>query len=471
MTDNHYSDLQRLASFPEQNPNPVVEGDLDNGDLTYLNPAARKRFPDLEEKKENHPLFKEILKRLSERNDFICEVTIDDFIFEQKVFFIAGSTLVRVYSNDITQQKEIQKKLARLASFPEQNPSPIIEIDVENNITYFNPAFNDHFPGFVTERNDHPVFRPVNRYFEKLINGEMGSYEEEINFNGHVYVQRGRFLSDSHVIRIFCLDISEQKQNEAIIREKNKDITDSINYAKKIQQAILPEENKFLNYFEDSFILYKPKDIISGDFYWFTELNGYILFACADCTGHGVPGALMSMIGSNILTHIVSERNITSPADALMELDRRVRTSLKQENEFDSKDGMDLAFCSVHKEKMILHYSGANRPLILIRNISIEEIVPDKFAIGGSFNSNKKFTHHKLQLQKGDRIYTFTDGFADQFGGPKGKKMMKKNLLAILLQIHLKPMQEQKEILLERFTEWKGSLEQVDDVCIMGFGI
>lgn len=320
----------------------------------------------------------------------------------------------------------------------------------------------------------------LKKNFEKFKSGELQNFSEEIKYGDKYYDQRTRFMADSRVVRMFNIDISQLKRAEEIIREKNKDITDSINYAKKIQQSILPNELILKNYFPDSFILYKPKDIISGDFYWFTEVfsNGdnsggvsNFLFACADCTGHGVPGALMSMIGSNFITHIVNEKEITTPDAALLELDKRVRKALKQDEETESKDGMDIAFCAVNKQKRILHYAGANRPLILIRKGELIEYAPSKFAIGGQFNSDKKFTHNKIQLEKGDCIYLFTDGIADQFGGPKGKKFMKKNFYNLLLQIRSQPMSEQKNTVLKTMDEWRGELEQVDDILVIGIRI
>jgi serine phosphatase RsbU (regulator of sigma subunit) len=234
---------------------------------------------------------------------------------------------------------------------------------------------------------------------------------------------------------------------------------------------MLPPENEFLSYFLDSFILYQPKDIISGDFYWFTRAGDYRIFACADCTGHGVPGALMSMIGMNYLSHIVNDKDISSPDHALLELDKKVRAALKQDTDNESKDGMDIALCSFHPEKRILHYGGANRPMILIRNGELKEISPSKFAIGGPYNPNKKFEYHTFNLEKNDILYFFSDGITDQFGGPKGKKITKRKFLDFLLENHLEPMALQKFKLHDFFENWKGILEQVDDVCVMGIRI
>ncbi|MEW6468919.1 MAG: SpoIIE family protein phosphatase [Bacteroidota bacterium] len=464
-------DIARLALFPEQNPNPVLEADLRTGTITYMNPAARQRFPELEEGHEGHPLFAEIKKKLSLRKDFKCEVVVEGCFFEQKIYFLPDSDLIRVYSHDITEMKQIEKNLSRLASFPEQNPTPIIEVSLNGDITYFNPAFLIHFPDFYERKLEHPALLAIRNSLEKYRSGELREGSTEIRLGQKYYEQRHRLLHDSGVVRMFSIDITLQKQNEEIIREKNKDITDSINYARKIQQSILPSEEILLRNYPDSFVLYRPKDIISGDFYWYADIGAYLLFACADCTGHGVPGALMSMIGSNFITHIVNEKEITTPDGALMELDKRVRKALRQDEEPESKDGMDIAFCALQKEKRVLHYAGANRPLVLVRNGELREYAPSKFPIGGQFNADKKFEDNKLLLEKGDCIYLFTDGIADQFGGPKGKKFMKKRFYELLQRICSLPMSGQKSSILVAFEDWKGQLEQVDDVLVMGIRI
>ena len=417
-----------------------------------------------------HALFSEIRKRLGLKKDFVWEVNVGDAIFEQKIFFIPDTTIIRVYSSDITQMKQIERNLSRLATFPEQNPSPIIEIGMDMSVLYFNPAALLHFPDFYEKKLAHPVLDGLRDNFEKFKTGTLSVFSQEIKYGEKYYDQRLRFMADGNVIRMFCIDITEMKRAEEIIKEKNKDITDSINYAQKIQQSILPTEEILTNVYPDSFVLYKPKDIISGDFYWYQDQADYLLFACADCTGHGVPGALMSMIGSNFITHIVNEREISSPDLALTELDKRVRKALRQDVE-ENKDGMDIAFCALQKEKRILHYSGANRPLVLIRKGELTEFAPSKFPIGGKFSSEKKFTDHKIALEAGDRIYLSTDGFADQFGGPKGKKFMKKNFYELLVRIHAKPMKEQKELLFKTIEEWRDALEQVDDILVMGICI
>jgi serine phosphatase RsbU (regulator of sigma subunit) len=463
------SELKRLALFPEQNPNPVIEVDAGSGNVTYQNPAAKKRFPDLKETGIKHPLLSGV--HTENKKDFQREIDIDGKAFEQKIYFIPGTDLIRVYSHDITEQKNIQKNLSRLASFPEQNPSPIVEIDLEGIISYTNPACRQIFSDPPITDLQHEVLAPLAERLEKFRTGEIKNYVCEIKIGDHYYSQRARYMEDIQVIRIFNNDITHQKKTEELVREKNKDITDSINYARKIQHAILPTEDLVHSELKDYFILYKPKDIISGDFYWFTSLENYFLFACADCTGHGVPGALMSMIGSNTISLIVSDKEIISPGTILNELDVRVRKALKQDGESESRDGMDLAFCSLEVHKNTLHYAGANRPIAVVRNGELTEYAPTKFPIGGQYDVSKNFDNNTIQLQKGDCVYLFTDGITDQFGGPKGKKFMKKKFYELLLASNRHSMQEQSRIIFKAFEEWRGDLEQVDDVCVIGIRI
>ena len=257
-----------------------------------------------------------------------------------------------------------------------------------------------------------------------------------------------------------------EEQNEEIMQQ-NKDITDSINYAKRIQTAILPKKNTITELFEEHFVLYKPKDIVSGDFYWASLKNGKKIIAAVDCTGHGVPGAFMSMVGSSLLNEIVNEKNITSASDILNALRERLIQTLQQTGaEGENKDGMDISLCVI--ENNTLEFSGANNPLYFIRNNELIEYKSDKQPIGIYHGEFKSFTSQKINLQKGDCFYIFTDGFADQFGGEKNKKFLYKKFQSKLLELQDKNMEQQKSALNEIFESWKGINEQVDDVLIIG---
>ncbi|MBI3501988.1 MAG: SpoIIE family protein phosphatase [Bacteroidetes bacterium] len=263
-----------------------------------------------------------------------------------------------------------------------------------------------------------------------------------------------------------------EKQKE-IIAEKNKDITDSINYAKRIQEAILPAKEIKYRIFPDAFVLFQPKDVVSGDFYWFTEKNGKRIIAAVDCTGHGVPGAFMSMIGNAFLNEIVNQRGITQPSEILSELRHNIIHSLKQKDkEGGTQDGMDIALLSFDDENNIAEFAGAHNPLLMCRkengSYKMDEIPADKRPIGYYIGKGLPFTNQKINLHKGDTLYIFTDGYADQFGGPKGKKFKYKQFQELLLSIQNEPMLKQEAILLDTFNKWKGNLEQVDDVLVIG---
>lgn len=262
------------------------------------------------------------------------------------------------------------------------------------------------------------------------------------------------------------------KQKE-IIEETNKHITDSIKYAKRIQEAFLPSEKSISEHLKNAFILYKPKDIVSGDFYWIERKENKILFAVVDCTGHGVPGAFMSIIGFNGLNQIVNEYNYTKPADILTHLNKRISNTLKQHVE-DSKirDGMDVAICSIDLETNKLEFAGAFSPLFILRNNEVLKFKGDKHPIGNFVGMEEfVFTNNEIDLLPEDKIYIFSDGFVDQFGGPDGKKLKYNYFRQLLLDNHKRPMPEQKEKINEFFEAWKTGFEQIDDVCIIGVAV
>jgi len=274
-------------------------------------------------------------------------------------------------------------------------------------------------------------------------------------------------------------------QKNFIIEQKNKEITDSISYAKRIQRAILPTDKTFSEAILQNFVLYLPKDIIAGDFYWLEHKNNNILFAVADCTGHGVPGAMVSVLCNNGLNRSVRESGITDPGEILDKTREFVVQEFEKSDE-EVKDGMDIALCNLQFDldkvtlenkntTALLHYSGANNPLYIIRKKAqgiheFIEIKPNKQPIG-QIDKPKPFTTHTFELQKEDTIYIFTDGFADQFGGPRGKKLMYQPLRDLFLSIQENTMMEQKIMLETFFNKWKGNLEQVDDVCVIGIRI
>jgi serine phosphatase RsbU (regulator of sigma subunit) len=246
---------------------------------------------------------------------------------------------------------------------------------------------------------------------------------------------------------------------------------DSILYAQKIQKAILPSPEEVNKILPDNFILFLPRDIVSGDFYWMTRQNDYSIFAAVDCTGHGVPGAFMSMLGVSFLNEIINKTRKLKANLILEELRTLVKTTLSQSYEGESKDGMDIALCILNHKTNQLQYSGAFNPLYLIRENKLSEIKADRMPIGIYHDAETNFTNNKIQLQNLDCLYIFSDGYVDQFGGESGKKLLTKTLKEILLKIHHKPMDKQKEILYDTLQRWKGDYKQVDDILLMGIRI
>ncbi|MEM7549742.1 MAG: tetratricopeptide repeat protein [Bacteroidota bacterium] len=278
------------------------------------------------------------------------------------------------------------------------------------------------------------------------------------------------------------------KKNEKIeaaheeIQKVNEQIFSSINYASRIQNSILPRKEEIEKTLPESFILYKPRDIVSGDFYWynyieptsnsFKKTDPKTVIAAVDCTGHGIPGAFMSMVGSSLLNRIVSVKGITSPENILNELHSGIKYELQQDKN-ESKDGMDLALCTINHNSKTIEFAGAKNPLVYITNNEMHQIKGDKFGIGGTDlkrNSNRpKYTKHIIKYESPICLYLFSDGFQDQFGGPEERKYMIKRLKKLLLEIHPKPVEEQYKILNTEFEEWKGnSQKQIDDVLLIG---
>lgn len=304
-------------------------------------------------------------------------------------------------------------------------------------------------------------------------------------------------------IVIYARDISERLRMEGEINEqrkiidmRTKDIQDSIEYSKRIQRSILLEQDTLRNYATDSFILFQPKDVVSGDFYWFSQVNpkegrdaspgkhkansNVLVVAAVDCTGHGVPGAFMSIIGNSLLNQTLNNLNITSASQALDFVNEELKKSLnKNQNETPLKDGMDMALCTIDFENLYAEFAGANNPLYIIRDKELIQYNADKQAISASSEiTARPFTNTSIELKKGDCIYLFTDGFADQFGGehleggkPGGKKYLYKRFKELLLEISNEPMEKQRKLLKSTFEAWRGPIDQVDDVLVIGIRV
>jgi len=280
-------------------------------------------------------------------------------------------------------------------------------------------------------------------------------------------LQRDKHMLEQKVLERTA-EIQRQKDE---IAEQKKEIMDSIYYARRIQKAVLPDDHLVNKNMPEHFVLYLPRDIVSGDFYWIAEKEANTIFAAADCTGHGVPGAFMSMLGMSYLKEIVNKSKRLSSARILDKLRDHVKATLSQSTKGGQQDGMDIALCILNKDKKSLQYSGAFHPLYLIRNGNLSEYKPDLMPIGIYIRKEKPFKSHNIRTTKGDCYYIFSDGYADQFGGENRKKFLARSFKKLLLSIHEKPMAEQREILYETLKQWMDGYEQVDDILVIGFRI
>ena len=281
------------------------------------------------------------------------------------------------------------------------------------------------------------------------------------------------------------LEQKVKERTEEVVRQKEeievkngelevlyKQVTDSILYAKRIQEAILPPDSYIKELVPNSFVLFKPKDIVSGDFYWFDKKEEMVYFSAVDCTGHGVPGAFMSLVGHNVLKDIVNNTKLKKPGEMLNKMREMVVKTLHADtDENRAKDGMDMTLCAINYATLELQYAAAYNPLYIIRNGELIEHPANKFPIGAFVGERKDFDNRTVQLEKGDTIYLFSDGYADQFGGPKGKKFMVGNFRKLLLKVSEAPITEQKKILDESLMQWQDTHEQVDDILLIGVKI
>lgn len=260
-------------------------------------------------------------------------------------------------------------------------------------------------------------------------------------------------------------EIQDQKEQ---IEKQNKEIKYSFDYAKKIQNTVLPRNEVFDTLFSEHFIFFKPKDIVSGDFYWISQKEHKIILTAADCTGHGVPGSLMSMLGITMLHEIVNEKDVMHSEEILNQLRLSIARTLKQEGKpGEQKDGIDMALMIYDAKNHTLEFSGANNPLYIIRDGEMLEYKGNNMPVA-FYDNMSDFTRYTIEMQRGDRVYLFTDGFPDQFGGPDGKKFKYRPFKDMLLEVHDRPMDEQFKILSLVLDEWKGELDQIDDILVMG---
>lgn len=422
-------------------------------------------------------------------------------IFSVERFEMKGRECFLCVFHDISDIREMEKRIIesenKFRKIIEEAGDVLYTTNAHGQFVYINPRVN-----VLTEYTEEEL---IGKHFSVLISPEwkndvIAYYKTQ--FQNRVYETRMEFtiLTKSgkekwveqvvimHAVNGFihgfqCIvrDITERKKTNLLlaaqkktIERKNKDILDSINYAKHIQDAIFPPRELVKKILPQSFILLKPKDIISGDFYWIEKFNHKTFIAAADCTGHGVPGALLSIIGYNLLSKSINEHGHTKPNKILNELSNGISKTLRQSvGKYGVTDSMDIALCVIDRVNNVLEYAGAYNSIYLIRKKELKEIRADRFPIGlFRGEKSKRFTNHRIKLEKGDLIYLFSDGYPDQFGGPLGKKLKYNEFKRILLSIHHLPLSQQKNELDKTIEDWKWKKEeQTDDILIIGIKI
>ena len=371
---------------------------------------------------------------------------------------------------DITERNAIKIEMESMAMFAELNPEPVFRFNRDGMITKANSVANKGFNTNSIEGESIVELIPeLNKtnLSEFIDKAEIITIEEEIGESIYRFIIRG--LPELDMCQIYGSDVTLRRKAEQEVRKQNKHIAQSISYASRIQNAILPSSNKIAELMPEHFIFFKPRDIVSGDFYWMARKDNKLILAAVDCTGHGVPGAFMSMLGVSFLNEIVTKNHEVAANEILNKLRVSVKSTLAQSGaEHDTKDGMDMALCVIDYDNMMMQYAGAYNPLYLIRDNELIQYKADRMPIGSHLVEKESFTNHEIQLIKGDVFYLFSDGYIDQFGGEAGRKFSSKAFRNLVLSMHSKSMAEQKVILEENFEIWRGEQNQIDDVLVIG---
>jgi len=397
-------------------------------------------------------------------------------------------------SQDITERKRAEKEermRSKMQSLSENSLDLILRVSLQGHFFYANPVVEDYFgvePRNVINKTIDELNMPeeMRAFFKNTIK-QIKSKPEKLNQEIKITIPLGEKLlerimsvdaipeyneNELETILFVGHDITEAKRIELEIQEKNKKIEDSINYAQRIQSSILPDNKLIREYFPKSFIFYKPRDVVSGDFPWFFHHGDDIYIAAVDCTGHGVPGAMLSFIGYFLLNNIVDNDKALNAGEICDLLHYSVRATLKQDREDASgRDGMDIALCKINLKKHELHYAGAHRSLYLVRKGELTEFKGDRKSIGGipiGKKAEEPFTNHTINIISGDRIFFFSDGLPDQLGGPENKKYSPARVRQIILDNVNNTMSACYEVFVQDFEEWKGNRKQIDDVLLIG---
>lgn len=498
---------KRMASLLE-NASEVITIYEEDGHIRYISPSVERIFGYSQQdmigqsdklyiKGEGVAVFEEMFQQLLDNP--VESVTVQ-YVYQTKYnnevwVETTGNNLLHdpavkgivLNSRDITERKRAEQEermRSKMQALSENSPDLITRFDQEGTFFYINPTIET----YTGKKPDHFLHKHLNEAglndsiveeWMKIL-GDVKESQTKVAKEIDFPVEDGKHImhvnaipefneeKDIESVLVVSHDITDRKLIELEIQNKNKKINDSINYAQRIQGAILPDNKLIRNVFPESFIFYKAKDVVSGDFPWFLQRGDDIFIAAVDCTGHGVPGALISLIGYFLLNDIVRSRKVTDPGQILDQLDEGVTQTLRQDSDDSkSKDGMDIALCHINKNQV--NYAGAHRPLYHMKKGEMNEVKGDKFPIGGGiFKNQTNFTTHSIKMSKGDSIFFCSDGFPDQFGGPDNRKFGPKRTRALIQEYHERPMNEIHDIMVDEWTQWQGEEKQTDDVLMIG---
>ncbi len=455
-------------------------------DIVYIHPEGREDF---------EQMFKDLIANPEEK------ITIQFSYFKkdgQRIWLEStGTNLlsdpaiegILINKRDITEERRAeaeQRMKSEMQALSENSPDLITRFSKEGKIFYINPIIES----YTGNRKEEYLSKNFNEVMlnPKILESWTSIWENIIQERKKVAIEMDfPSLLGDRIMQVNAIpeyneqealesvllvshDITERKLIELEIQTKNKQITESINYAKRIQEAILPNTSFLKRYLPQSFILYKPRDVVSGDFPWFMQKGDDIYIAAVDCTGHGVPGALISLIGFFLLNNIVKSQATENPGVILDQLDEAVTNTLKQNEENSvTRDGMDIALCKINLKTNTIEYAGAHRPMFYVTDSQLIEIKGNKFPIGGGQYKNRtNFTNTVIDIKPGDAAYMFSDGYPDQFGGPLMKKISPAKIKDVILQNMKLDLNQMSQILDQTFDEWKGNGKQTDDVLMIG---
>jgi len=465
-----------MALFAQLNPEPVLRFDK-RGIVLQANPVAnetlgRKNIEGMQVKE----LFDELkginISQFIDNNQIeTIDVQKQNKVFRFIIKGIKDIAICQIYGSDITKRIEAQKNAESMALFAQLNPEPVFRFDENGKILQSNPAANVLFEKDQMNGNYVSELLPgiADLEIKKFIkNNKLLTITENVGDRILRVMVRG--ISKLNVCQIYASDITERVKAERKVRQQKEDIDDSIQYASRIQNAVMPNVNLIEKYAQDHFILLKPRDVVSGDFYWMTERQNKLVLVAADCTGHGVPGAFMSMLGISFLNHIVNSDMTLKASKILDKLRDYVKSTLAQSGE-KKDDGMDLSLIILDRENMKMEFAGAYNHLYLFRKGEMTTLKADRMPIGNFIKDNVPFTNHETDIEENDVIYMLSDGYPDQFNTSMRKKYTIKKLKNDFSNIHHLSMNKQKEILDQNFEAYREDHWQMDDVLVMGLRV